>query len=126
MAESVKFKDGRYLDANDVYDFEKRETQAKINLMLRSELKKNIGAPFLTHTGPTTYTMPFTCMCLVLQYGTNNLSEVGTLTLDGADILTKTVATLQYGTQGYCRIIPIEASEGSVFKITADSATIIF
>lgn len=126
MAESVKFKDGRYLDANDVYDFERKETQAKINLMLRSELKKNIGAPFLTHIGPTTYTMPFTCMCLVLQYGNNNLSEAGTLTLDGTDILTKTVATIQYDKNGYCRIIPIEASEGSVFEITVDSATIIF
>ena len=31
MAESVKFKDGRYLDANDIYDFEQKKTQKELN-----------------------------------------------------------------------------------------------
>lgn len=34
MAESVKFKDGRYIDADDVYDFEQKKTQKDINKTL--------------------------------------------------------------------------------------------
>ncbi|MDO5776288.1 MAG: hypothetical protein Q4P22_06675 [Eubacteriales bacterium] len=36
MAESVKFKDGRYLDADDVYDFEQKKTQKEINANVHS------------------------------------------------------------------------------------------
>lgn len=36
MAESVKFKDGRYLDADNVYDFEQKKTQKEINANVHS------------------------------------------------------------------------------------------
>ena len=92
-----------------------------------SDLGKIIGAPYImANSESTTFTMPYTCMCLVLQYGTGNFSDTKTLTLDGADILSNTCASIRYDETGYLRIIPIKANEGSVFKISSDSASIIF
>lgn len=70
--------------------------------------------------------MPYTCMCLVLQYGTGNLSNANTLMLDGKEILTNVLATIRNNEDGYLRVIPVKAKKGSVFKIYSDSASIIF
>lgn len=80
----------------------------------------------MANSESTTFTMPYTCMCLVLQYGKGNFSDAKTLTLDGEDILSKSLVTLKYSSDGYLRIIPVEATKGSVFKITSDMASIIF
>jgi hypothetical protein len=94
---------------------------------LYSDLGKIIGAPYIKAGGEsTTFTMPYTCMCLVLQYGTRNFSDAKTLTLDGTDILSNTCASIKYDEKGYLRIIPVKANKGSVFKISSDSASIIF
>lgn len=70
--------------------------------------------------------MPCSCMCLVLQYGSGNLSNIHTLTLDGEDILSKATSTIRPNDEGYLRIIPIYAKQGSLFQITSDYASIIF
>ena len=92
-----------------------------------SDLGKIIGTPYIrANSETTTFTMPYTCMCLVLQYGKGNFSDTNTLTLDGADILSKATASIKYDEKGYLRIIPVKANNGSVFKITSDTASIIF
>lgn len=94
---------------------------------LYSDLGKIIGTPYIrANSETTTFTMPYTCMCLVLQYGKGNFSDTNTLTLDGADILSKATASIKYDEKGYLRIIPVKANKGSVFKITSDTASIIF
>ena len=65
-------------------------------------------------------------MCLVIQYGTGNLSDIHTLTLDGEDILSKAHSVIRLNNEGYCRLIPIYANQGSLFQITSDYASIIF
>ena len=37
MAESVRLKDGRYIDADDIYDFSKKQTQEEINSSLKDK-----------------------------------------------------------------------------------------
>ena len=94
---------------------------------LNSDLGKYIGTPFISSkTETNTYTMPYTCSCLVIQYGNNNPSDIGTLTLNGNDLISKATSTLQFEASGYCRLIPIGVSNGDVFKITSDAASIIF
>ena len=70
--------------------------------------------------------MPCSCMCLVLQYGNRNPSNLRTLTLDDEDILSKAASMIRANDEGYLRIIPIYAKQGSLFQITSDSALIIF
>lgn len=70
--------------------------------------------------------MPCSCMCLVIQYGVGNISDLRTLTLDGEDILSKARSAIRPDAAGYCRFIPIYANQGSIFRITSDHASIIF
>lgn len=70
--------------------------------------------------------MPCSCMCLVIQYGVGNISNLHTLTLDGEDILSKARSTIRIDAEGYCRLIPIYANQGSLFRITSDHASIVF
>lgn len=102
------------------------DTNASTITKLNSDLVEIIGTPLINGAAEQTFTMPYTCMCLVLQYGTKNVSDPGTLTLDGVDIISKKVSEIMYNENGYLRIIPIKANKGSVFKIVSDSASIIF
>lgn len=38
MADSVKFKNGRYFDADNVYDFEQKKTQKELNSNILKEM----------------------------------------------------------------------------------------
>ena len=68
---------------------------------LYSDIGKIIGTPYImANSESTTFTMPYTCMCLVLQYGKGNFSDAKTLTLDGTDILSNTCASIKYDEKG--------------------------
>lgn len=89
-------------------------------------LNSKAETPIISGSTTQTYRMPCSCMCLVLQYGSRNLSNLRTLTLDDEDILSKAASTIRASDEGYLRIIPIYAKQGSLFQITSDSALIIF
>lgn len=61
MAESVKFKDGRYFDSDNVYDFEQKKTQKAIN----SNIFKKILGDFQ-------FTFPSDCKSLAMEWGIVN------------------------------------------------------
>lgn len=93
-----------------------------------SELNGNIGTAYINTQTAQTYRTPCSCMCLVIQYGRGNLSDLHTLTLDDEDILSKAISVIQSNADVsyYCRIIPIYVKQGSLFRITSDHASIIF
>lgn len=106
--------------------FAKLETQNQTVIGALNELNSKAETPIISGSTTQTYRMPCSCMCLVLQYGSRNLSNLRTLTLDDEDILSKAASTIRASDEGYLRIIPIYAKQGSLFQITSDSALIIF
>lgn len=106
--------------------FAKLETENKTVIGALNELNSKAETPIISGRTTQAYRMPCSCMCLVLQYGNGNLSNLRTLTLDDEDILSKAASTIRASDEGYLRIIPIYAKQGSLFQITSDSALIIF